>query len=1400
MLPGGATDMAGARKLLRPVSQELTKFHPDFADIFAYDSEVDALPRGGDSEESGYLSSPSLDSGDKPRPEEGGVSSLTDVTPTKFQHGLIKSGGLSNGSPGFASGASTTAATDSSANHLSDRNSTFPSDNTQQSKSPGVSLRRTQSMEARPRLQAGKNHQGKFHRRQLSVTPVIPEDPREHLYNITRNEPFSNAQPAGASLPLASSFGLDYSFNVTYAQLADFRRKQREDEMGGKMDELSAEIKASSTVPKSPFDRTNIGEKSATRSVSTGSSETGVSKSKKKKAPAPPPPANVPPLTRKASRDQSPSKLSVTTEPPADYDMGTDASPAHSPPSSARALQRSLSSAGEYGGSFSSTAGRLRDRNSGHESNPQPQSSAQPPAPPPPPAPPLPGAPGALKFPTPRPTEPGPPTPAVKNKTEQTFGYNRSEIQKSVAEAKAQIEELKRLQAILLNGDSPKPNGTAEKTVLLSDKGTELNQQTEPVESPKLAATDDGENKSDTTSTVSTPRMSSLLQHDIVLAAQARGAKVVRARPPPALERPKDMAEIFREELAKAAQAREERRSREVASESFDNNNNKKSKEDNSETSGDPSFIFQSSFLKVSKKPPQTMAKPDLKALSNTAQSKEDKSDEQIKPDAKETESGDVTKQSIWIPEIEDREERDSSIVSKRSSIQSEDMSIGSSNASQRVFLPTWTPEHDLDSDDDIMNESSPPFTHVFGETRNDPGAGFKSSVLPTKIDSLKQDKGKKKTAKKAKELVSSPRQQVPETLEKQQNLRSEGSQNSSDKEEKKLGNLRKFHKGVKQAFGSISKASGKLLKRRKSQEILDIPADLPGAAGVSTDPNWTFGDSGSNAGSLRRVASEGHMPVQAIYQNGFTNGFKSEDDTASSSSESDGSEGDVGDIDFAEGLNDIPTSKKKKSKKTKPDEAQPMTRAGVAYVSPEGQIFVVPESSPDSASGKNTPMNSSEQNLKKVHGRLVPAHGLLEKAGRKFPFGSKEKSVDSAGQRRQEVDLKRLRELEAQERLHRLETAKMQEQITRLQRQQLERSHANLYSNSAEHLESPNATGNGMGSRAVLFDKTSHHSGNGSLLGQAPPTNSGPGFGVGPAFHRYSTPSFPSHAAPILEPRLATTTDPANYTAHTAPLVGGDSGLGSAPGSYTLPNFTVQELAYLSEYMRAMGVAPPSSHQQWTMLLNSFTTNNTATAPAINGTYNYNNHLVPNGTTTGFHQNLLHKSSSVPNQIHPFVGGSTLLGAGPNMSQVRESSSYGSENPVFGLLSASPTAVPSTPHPASQLTLSGDVRNSGQVNPFPSPTATETTIVPSAPTNQDRPVEGAATQLGTVHMNGNISSSNVNTHTTVPASAVGLVQDDGHLVSKQTPVPANSGRDGVRPVSMSSGVYGPMGFRQVST
>ncbi|GFO35023.1 hypothetical protein PoB_006152800 [Plakobranchus ocellatus] len=1487
VLPGGTTDMAGARRLLRPVSQELSKFHPDFADIFnCYDTEVDVLPRG-DSVNDENTDPALLDCpngvGVRPVSTQRPYSPLlTEVTPGNFQKGM-NSTPVSTENKFFTTHSVSQKSLDninaqpnppktglsnikSTSNghipHLSSDNDFNNTTASHQPKRPTINLRRSQSMEARPRLHASRNNH--FHKRQLSVTPVIPEDPREHLYNVARDEPFSNAQPAGASLPLASSFDLDYSFNVTYAQLADYRRKQRLDEMGSKLEELSAEIKANSTVPKSPFDRKNIGEKSATRSVSTGSSETGVSKSKKKKAPAPPPPANVPPLAPLSQRDQSPSRLSMTTEPPADYDMGTGMSPTPSPPTPGRAVRRSVSSGGEHSTSNSGVSSRLAARNSGHEVNTEPAtdkvhvspSVPPPPPPPPPPAPPLPESPGFAKFPVTLKTPAQPPVSGTQSlSSNKTALGNHTKLQKSVAEAKAQLAELKKLEDIL---KSPEPTKVETFSAAIDNDGENTDAQLldeqskgeEVAEANKPASANNAGTKLNNYNKLSPPRMSSLLQHDIVLAAQARGAKIVKAKPPPVLEKPKDLSDLFREELAKAATAREERRSREVSKREASRANDE-SEEINSAIEH-PTPIFQSNFLKVARKPPPTMAKSESKSSSKISKSEIGKNGESHDKNVY-NEKGIINHQydnsNSSVDETNEQNENDPALLSKPPSIKSEDMSISSSNASQRVFSSSWTPEDDLDSDDDIMNEEMPSRTPVFEKCRNVTNEGFKSSVIPTKIDNLKKDKSKKKKQSKERDRqskvsqLSNARQQVPVETRVSSSVKPGDALESEDKDDRKFGSIRKFqnsvHKSVKNAFGSISKASGKLLKRRKSQDFIDISGDFPSVppehSEVSMNPNWALSD--NNCGSLRRVASEGHMSVTAVYDNGARDGYKT-DDSRSASSESDASDDDnddIGDIDFAGGIDLDTNSKKSNSKKSEKGNVPALKRAGVAYMSPEGKIIVLPEDDTPLGTKERGKKNAFKDGKKSVEDSLLPAPKFMKKRNKKFPFLSsghrQEKNQEAAlnkshagvEHRRYSAvdgDSRRLQELEAQERLHRIEAVRMQEQISLLQRQQLQRSHADL--NSSIGVHSSSKDGNSISAneshQSVLNanSNTPRVYSNGYLPSQHE-TNRVGGFGVVSSF-----PLNTSHLLKHNNSQLATTSDPNNYTAHSAPLVGGASNLSPAPSHTSNPfaGFTSQELAYLGEYMRVMGVTPPSTQQQWAVLLSTFSiNNNVSTGNKSTNPYNYSNHNLQNNIgNPSIPQSMLFQGS-YKNTFNDSFFGSSFSGSGPNLSQVmgdRKSLDSTITAPTGQFLSLEPASLQpnaTVPDPStladklSSLETPGHLQAS-KVDPTVMLQDINNTINNNKPTALVHPPFGA---LSSVPLSSSQARNLMGSTCTNTGEANSVPPDNSFILNEAVDLrngqAGHSAGDGVRSVTSlalgatksNTGVYGPMGFRQVS-
>ncbi|CAL1547040.1 unnamed protein product [Lymnaea stagnalis] len=1359
VLPNGSGDVVGARRSLRPVSQELTKLHPEFADIFNYESDPEF--EGDSSSLERSLSTPRLD---KENSSVGlsASGSATDLSTRGFSPrgntGL--SAPLANVTNGHVL---TKDAEDIYAVSSKVRASTPNLHNGQESWS---SLRRANSMD-RVIAQPNKYYR---HSRQTSLTSgislqdtVILEDPREHLYNIARHEPFSNLMPSTTSLPVPSTFDMDYSLNLTYAQLAEHRRQKRAAELEGrtgkKMEELSAEITASSTVPKSPFDRQNLGMKSSTHSVSTGSSETGVSKSKKKKAPAPPPPP------------VAPFRYSFTHEPPADYEMQE------------HGIQHQKAAPQPH-----PTHKRSNSSVSGIKKPPAPQ--------------PLPKRhslanletaavvqkPAAPEIPLPKsmsdlftksvasaggssPALATGSTPAGQKDTVHVPGH--AQLQRSMSEAKRQIEVLKKLEDALKNpkqSDSPstKKSVVAEILDTVEDKSfdNETKEQshvdgtsntnplnvTKPLghepnvvnsEKSTVANRTSEESPSNAESVTPIKRMSSLLQHDIVLAAQARGAKVIIAKATPTLERPKDASELFRDELAKAASAREERRK--VASDV-------KASEDESVTNvasrDDKVSLFKTSEVKVSKRAsPKASESHSLKAQHD--------SDREILT------NGNVGSEVEKPSEGRTKEELDQEYIektfefSKRPSIQSEDMSISSSNNSQRMFSPNWTPEEDLESDDDIR-EDTLTMTH-----RRVPSEGFKSSILPTKLHDLKNEattkQQKKKNVKSQDDTEKSspppPPPHPPPVADKP-----------------KFGSVRKFkrniHQSMRNAFGSISKASGKLMKKHKSREAVykaDTPPDSPtvdetehnGGLDLS---NWVLSD--SRSGSLRRTASDRYIERENEYE--------------TSPSESSG-ESDVGDIDFASGIDKV-SNPRKNSRGRGVEEDQPakgMKRAGVAYVSGKGQIIVLPEF--------NTVKVDKAGNVVEEEDDGGHAPKIFKKKSRKFKYEStvrvqeknrlelqvakeireKERQIemDRLLQQTMERDFRRLRDLETKERLQRMQTETMKEQITLMQRQQLQ----NEINNNAGNLNgSAQMTpvhgpvlGNGHVSTTPYVQN--EHTGGGYI-------NSLRSFGGPAPQNAYTTPPFPTTVlghAPTHMPH------PTQYTSHSAPLVGNNLGLG-APQA---PQLTSQELSHISDYMRMMGVAPPTNQQQWAVLLSTISFNSTGfpgydQKTAYSGIYGMGtgpdlSHIFGTG------KSMESTTSPVNRQVISVLSGKPSYG--DLMPVDRHSGDNVFYNPMQMLSAQSQmqqvpsiTVIEDSPRVAGRSFMSGGVNTSDQ---------TRTPGVPG--------INGKA--------NGSVDLK--------PVSDL----DYTAPVSQNSLSPGNTGQNSVKSPTLSPKVYGPIGFRPVA-
>ncbi|KAK3103225.1 hypothetical protein FSP39_017562 [Pinctada imbricata] len=247
VLPDALPDIKDVK--LRPVSQELSQYHPDFKDIFQNEDN-----NGNNIEE--Y---------DK-------------------QH--IANGNLQNGDPSIMN------------NGIPNGNGSIYSD-IGNSVLNGDLRMRPQSMVV---TSSGKV---KGHRRQVSATSslytrenTIIEDPAESLEQRGKIDPISmdTSFTSQVSIPVKNSFDLDRSYNLTYAQLAEARRNRTllelEKKTGRKIEDLSTDLAEFSNegndFTRQPSTRSAKSEASAKSSASV---DTGLKKKKR----APPPPTQQPP-------------------------------------------------------------------------------------------------------------------------------------------------------------------------------------------------------------------------------------------------------------------------------------------------------------------------------------------------------------------------------------------------------------------------------------------------------------------------------------------------------------------------------------------------------------------------------------------------------------------------------------------------------------------------------------------------------------------------------------------------------------------------------------------------------------------------------------------------------------------------------------------------------------------------------------------------------------------------------------------------------------------------------------------------------------------------------------------------------------------------------------------------
>lgn len=957
-----------AKSLLRPVSQELTDYHPEYKEIFR---------------------SNNLDDNDE-NIANGNVIHNNQIN-GRDMNGNLSSPRTSNG---YVPG-------------LDNRN--------------GDIGRRPVSMYQNG-TSSSTNMKG--HRRQLSASSSLYS--RENTIIEHPDEPkYYDERSKKVTLPAKSTFDMPYSENLTYAQLAEYRRNQTlaelERKTGKKIEDLSAyaEKPSSSTLERTPS------TKSAKSSKSTGSA---VSK-KKSRAPAPPghppapPPSKSAPSTPRGTNMHTPpvrpppilKSYSVDREPPVDYE---DAQPRKNV-----SINRSASSASGTRKSYAPTTsqpppnapppppmtGILRNANNRNNKSmselPRSSSSSE-----------------FIKVRSP------PVRQSSFNKQSPLTEQNRflSEIQKA-AETRAFRRQNSAPETTLPPPINVLDNNVKENLIYTADQpvsykaSSKEESQTESVkQAPPVAlkpnrsssSSFDRQNSVTSESSMSVQssvssndqngamrRLSSLLQHDIKLAAQAKATKIVK-HATPVKEKPKDPAQVFREQLARAAY---ERDSRAKSGPSIDELLKATQAEEKQKEEANIVFYTDQVTVKRSdsiRKQNESFDQSNKTAISNSE--KEDivsKSDKRNKESQKEVitiQKDEISKSEYPFRKNSSKVEQKGEVVKHpRQMVPDSPLAKSTDNYHNSVYTSKdWTPEVDLDSDDNISDSDI--MTSSLGKSN-----GFKSTVLPAKVNQMNY-KGKKQKGKERK-----------------------FKKNVDSDDKKKHGSIKKFknsvHKSVLNAFGSISKASGKVLKKSKSEDM-DYVDDAP--------KNWVLSPSSSTPSfsgtpvAQRQNLSDNQMSNRA-YKYMVPNGYKDHE----SSSESSGEETLVSSKVMFETNGHVESNDD--SDNDNENEQKYLKRAGVAYVSKSGQIVVLPEYEKvqpgETGPGEydnHAPKLKTKK--KKFTFDATVRRKEREQLNEQISMDTVEKEKKREDERRKEMDaemdIKRTRELEARERLQRLE------------------------------------------------------------------------------------------------------------------------------------------------------------------------------------------------------------------------------------------------------------------------------------------------------------------------------------------------------------------------------------------
>ncbi|XP_033752094.1 nucleolar protein dao-5-like [Pecten maximus] len=983
---------------LRPVSQEMSKIIPNYKDIYAYDDDDDD---DNDSLETNHVMDHELSNGKMPH-----------------SNGSIPNGKMAHSETG-------SVASDSS------------------------SSGRTQSVSFDPARKY------KVHRRQQSATSslysrenTIEEESKESLELRGKLDSMSTSCPQ-VSIPVRSTFEMDSSLNMTYAQLAEARRNKTlsmiEQKTGKRIEDLSNDLSEHTSRPVTNLVRSNSAK-------STKSMDALDGRKKKQRAPAPPvnrPPAPPAPVTSKSApstprgpirsmsqqvpkRPANPPPVynrgySVQFEPPADYDM-EDISIPPPPP-----LQGILKTSKSYPKPRSNNVEYV-DSN-GTENNDRQMKERKPPS----------RTNSQRVPPIVAPIRQEDPLLLEIQRLAEKKAARRQMSEENEKE-KQRVAEEEREKAIKAEEEKIKQKAAEKELVAMKEKAadheksntTGASKDTEPnlvflsgsVKPPlqKQDAVEEGlkvpppppppemsaptpnstpgttlERKPSTTSSSSSAdsamrRLSSLLQHDIKIAAQAKATKIVK-KSTKVKEKPKDPAEVFREQLAKAASDREKRSKTEM---SIDELMKKKREEENNvpvtgkvvEKETGKQNVFTSDKLVMKKQESNNVKKPKevlTLDLDTNEYSKPRFEKKSKKKESKVIESnGSLAKNSRQRPpesEPEDEEVDEVNDVRNSSIYTRED----------------WTPCDDLDSDDNLSDKDQMVTSRGYVQ-------GFKSTIVPNKVNDLKikEKKGKGKENKYTKR----------------------NSEMGTD-DRRKYDSIKRFkktvHKSVRNAFGSISKAGGKILNRQKSEdlEVMNEPPPPP--------PNWKLRSSVSAPQGMNQNL-ESEQALKYMVPHGFS-------DHNSDSSDDE----DYGKMRVNFGPEVDQTDEDEDSEK---EEIHQMKRAGVAYIGKKGQIVVLPEY-------ENVSTGKDRKNTGEFEGH---APKIYQKK-KKFTFDDtvrkkerlkreemlKEEVKREEGKREEErlkgevkeKEMERVREMEARERLQRLETqAQIQQQL--LQQQQM--------------------------------------------------------------------------------------------------------------------------------------------------------------------------------------------------------------------------------------------------------------------------------------------------------------------------------------------------------------------------